>query len=83
MLMILGRTCIGDFEKIHDPTKHLSPELATVYWQDVHCELASSKSQLRALLPYVWHHCLYIRDSTFLFSPSLSGASLKEPVHKS
>lgn len=69
----------GDSAKIHDPTEHLSSDCAITYRQGVHCELASSEAELRALPPCVMNQGVYFRLSPFLLASLLSGSSLKEP----
>ena len=77
--MMSKLTCKGDFAKIHDPMKQLSPDCATANRHCVHRELASSEVKLRALAPRVKDQGVYIRLSTFRLAPRLSGSSLKEP----
>jgi len=57
-------TSNGDVAKTHDPTKHLSPELAMANRQAAHCELIPSE-EFTALAPCVWSHGMYFRLSIF------------------
>ena len=71
----------GDFANTHDPTKHLSPELAIANWQAIHCESIPSE-EFTALAPCVWSHGMYFQLSIFWLASRLSGSNLKEPKHR-
>ena len=60
---------------------HLSSERPITNQQGIHCELASSETQLSALVPCVWNQGMYFQLSAFWLAPCLSGSSLKEPKH--